>query len=217
MYSHIERRRMPVARFRASRWLAWLSFAVALALIGVLAFQAGTFNTLVPEAPSEAKNDTAPEAPGAPAAKEMTVSQSRFTGFDREQRPFSVTAKNAVQDENDASKVRLVEVAAEMKRKSGQDVSISSQRALYDADSKTIALQGQVTITSADGFVAKMDKAQVNIEKHWLRSETPVEVVYANGVIRSNGMEIVDDGARILFFNRVKATFGGNGRKGSLQ
>jgi lipopolysaccharide export system protein LptC len=190
---------------------------VALALIGVLAFQAGTFNTLVPEAPSEAKDDTAPEAPGTPAVKEMTVSQSRFTGFDREQRPFSVTAKNAVQDENDASKVRLVEVAAEMKRKSGQDVSISSQRALYDADSKTIALQGQVTITSADGFVAKMDKAQVNIEKHWLRSETPVEVVYANGVIRSNGMEIVDDGARILFFNRVKATFGGNGRKGSLQ
>jgi len=36
-------------------------------------------------------------------------------------------------------------------------------------------------------------------------------------VIRSNGMEIIDDGARILFFNRVKATFGGQARKGSME
>ena len=62
-----------------------------------------------------------------------------------------------------------------------------------------------------------MSKAQVNIAEHRLYSDVPVEVVYDRGVIRSNGMEIIDDGARILFFNGVKATFGGESSKGSVQ
>lgn len=217
MYSHIERRRTGVARIRASRWLAWLSSIVALAMIGLLAYEAGTFDSLTPGMPSKAEGGAATDIAKGATDKELTVSESRFTGFDREQQPFSVTAKSAVQDEDDAGKVRLVEVAAQLKRKSGEDVSISSQHALYDSTAKTIDLEGNVIITSADGFVAKMAKAQVNIEEHRLKSEVPVEVVYPRGTIRSNGMEIIDDGARILFFNRVKATFGGDGRKGSLQ
>jgi lipopolysaccharide export system protein LptC len=216
MYSHIERRRTRVAGLRASRWLTWLSFTVALAMIGLLAYQAGSFKSLVPKMPS-GERQAGIEVSSAAAEKEVTVSESRFTGFDKNQRAFSVTARNAVQDGNKTGRVRLIEVAAELKRKSGEEISISSQRALYDSETKTIDLEGDVTITSAQGYVAKMATARVKIDEHRLRSEVPVEVVYPSGIIRSNGMEFIDDGARILFFNGVKATFGGAGRKGSLQ
>jgi lipopolysaccharide export system protein LptC len=216
MYSHIERGRPRVARLSASRLLAWLSLATTLALVGLLAYQAGTFSSLVPEIPSDKDNGGRQVAAGSPARK-LTVSQSRFTGFDQQRQPFSVTATSAVQDAEDANKVRLKEVEAQLKRKSGEEVSISSQNALYDANSKTIDLEGHVVINSADGFVAKMEKARVDIEAHRLRSEVPVEVVSPSGIISSNGMEIIDDGARILFFNGVKARFGGDTRKGSLQ
>jgi lipopolysaccharide export system protein LptC len=196
--------------------LAWLSFGTALALIGLLAYQAGTFSSLVPRMPSDSDNGGRQVAAGTPAQK-LTVSQSRFTGFDDERQPFSVTATNAVRDADDANKVRLKGVEAQLKRKSGEEVSISSQNALYDANMKTIDLEGNVVISSADGFVAKMEKARVDIEAHRLRSEVPVEVVSPSGIISSNGMEIIDDGARILFFNGVRATFGGDDRKGSLQ
>jgi LPS export ABC transporter protein LptC len=216
MYSHIERRRPRLAGIRASRWLAWLCFVVALAMIGLLTYEAGTFDSPASKMPSKAEHEAVTDVSGV-SGDELTVSESRFTGFDKEQQPFLVTAKNAIQDEEDTSKVRLVEVAAQLKRKSGEQISISSQRALYDSETKTIDLEGDVVITSAEGYVARMEKARVNIEEHRLRSEVPVKVVSPRGLISSNGMEFIDDGARILFFNRVKATFGGEGGKGSLQ
>lgn len=215
MYSHIERRRARPRLPRASRSLAWLSFAVAAAMVVLLAYQAGTLTSF--RVGSQAKDGMPSRSVATPSDKEVTVSQSRFTGFDKEQQPFTVMARNASQDENDENRVQLEEVEAQLKRKSGTNVAIRSRNAQYDAKSKTIELEGNVTVISEDGFVAKMEKANVNIGEHRLRSDVPVEVVSPSGVIRSNGMEIMDDGARILFFNRVRATFGGEARKGSVE
>lgn len=216
MYSHIERRRARRPRPRVARRLAWLSLGLALGLLAVLAYQAGSFTNLVPQHQDISNAETS-QAEQTLSGQEVTVSQSRFTGFDKQQQPFTVSARNAVQHEDDKNKVRLVEVEAQLKRKTGEKVAIKSEKALYDAKSRTIDLNGNVIIVSADGFVAKMDQARVNIDEHRLRSDVPVEVVSPSGVIRSNGIEIIDDGARILFFNRVKATFGGGDRKGTVQ
>ena len=216
MYSHIERRRARRPRPRVARRLAWLSLGLALGLLAVLAYQAGSFTNLVPQHQDISNAETS-QAEQTLSGQEVTVSQSRFTGFDKQQQPFTVSARNAVQHEDDKNKVRLVEVEAQLKRKTGGKVAIKSEKALYDAKSRTIDLNGNVIIVSADGFVAKMDQARVNIDEHRLRSDVPVEVVSPSGVIRSNGIEIIDDGARILFFNRVKATFGGGDRKGTVQ
>jgi lipopolysaccharide export system protein LptC len=182
-----------------------------LAMFGLLAYQAGTFESLVP--PSAITASSTDEETQKTDREQLRVRQSSFTGFDRQQQPFSVTALNAIQDQQDRNKVRLVEVAAQMKRKTGEEIALSSQNALYDSSAKTIDLEGKVIITTAGGFTAKMETAKVNIDEHRLRSEVPVEVTTAQGTIRSNGMEIIDDGARILFFNGVKATFGGKAAK----
>jgi lipopolysaccharide export system protein LptC len=185
-------------------------------MMGLLAYQAGTFSSLVPmPLPSggEAVGKTAPAAP----EEEITVTDSRFTGFDKNDQPFSISARSAVQDENDASKVRLQSVDAEVRHKSGQQIAIKSNEAVYDSNSKTIDLQGDVRISSTGGFDARMAKARVDIDRHRLRSEVPVKVVHPRGLIQANGMEIEDDGARILFFNRVKARFGAESSKGSPQ
>lgn len=184
-------------------------------MVILLAYQAGTLTSF--RVGSQAKDGMPSRSVATPSDKEVTVSQSRFTGFDKEQQPFTVMARNASQDENDENRVQLEEVEAQLKRKSGTNVAIRSRNAQYDAKSKTIDLEGNVTVISEDGFVAKMEKANVNIGEHRLRSDVPVEVVSPSGVIRSNGMEIIDDGARILFFNRVRATFGGEARKGSVE
>jgi lipopolysaccharide export system protein LptC len=181
---------------------------MTLAMFGLLAYQAGTFVSLVPSGAITA--NTTDEKNQKTNKERLRVRQSSFTGFDRQQQPFSVTALTAVQDQQDRNKVRLEEVAAQMKRKTGEEIALSSQTALYDSSAKTIDLQGKVMITTAGGFVAKMETAKVSIDEHRLRSEVPVEVTTAQGTIRSNGMEIIDDGARILFFNGVKATFSGN-------
>jgi lipopolysaccharide export system protein LptC len=216
MYSHIERRNRGVSNLRLTRVLGWLFSAIALAMMGLLAYQAGTFSSLVPTPLPNGGEAVGKASPAAPK-EEITVTDSRFTGFDKNDQPFSISARSAVQDENDASKVRLQSVDAEVRHKSGQQIAIKSNEAVYDSNSKTIDLQGDVRISSTGGFDARMAKARVDIDRHRLRSEVPVKVVHPRGLIQANGMEIEDDGARILFFNRVKARFGAESSKGSPQ
>ncbi|MGH6874264.1 MAG: hypothetical protein ACREDW_04560, partial [Aestuariivirgaceae bacterium] len=107
MYSHIERRNRGVSSLKLARVLGWLFGAIALGMMALLAYQAGTFRSLVPEGLPDARREGA-ENPAPQALKEeITVTDSRFTGFDKSDQPFSISARNAVQDENDASKVRL--------------------------------------------------------------------------------------------------------------
>src|SRR5918999_3272265 len=143
MYSHIERRRARRPRPRVARRLAWLSLGLALGLLAVLAYQAGSFTNLVPQHQDTSNAETS-QAKQTLSGQEVTVSQSRFTGFDKQQQPFTVSARNAVQHEDDKNKVRLVEVEAQLKRKTGEKVAIKSEKALYDAKSRTIDLDGNV-------------------------------------------------------------------------
>jgi LPS export ABC transporter protein LptC len=213
MSSPIERRSRPRRRWRspsAPRILAWLFLAAAGAVVGVFFLQAGAFNAMGPTPPPE--DSIVAAAPVAePAGKNRAaVSGSQFTGFDKNHQPFSVSAERAVQDRSDASKVHMHKVHAALTRTSGEEIAIRSLSALYDADEKSIALDGEVELSSRDQFTATMARATVALAEEELLAEVPVLVNHRQGEIRANGMAISDDGRRIRFFNRVRATFWGN-------
>ena len=213
MSSHIERR----ARSRAptgslARLLGWLFLGITIGVIVLFVMQIQSFNALAPPAPQTVPADA--DAGNAPP-EEVVVSNARFTGFDKERQPYTVTARTARQDESDMTKVHLSDVGAEMNRKTGSTIAIRSNSALYDSKAKSIDLQGNVEISGLSGLTARMEKARVGLESRALRSEVPVTVVNDEATIAANGLEIADDGKRILFFNGVKATFRGANRKGS--
>ncbi len=71
-----------------------------------------------------------------------------------------------------------------------------------------------MTITEGARFVARMAKAHVVVEQKSLTSDVPVDVTMGGGTIKANGLQITDDGARILFLNGVKARFRADAEKG---
>ena len=213
MSSHTERRtRRRAPSGSLSRLLGWLFLGIMVGVIALFVMQIQSFNALAPPPPRTVPSEA--DAANAPP-EEVVVSNARFTGFDDARQPYTVTARTARQDESDMTKVHLEEVGAEMNRKAGSTIAIRSNRALYDSKAKSIDLEGAVEITGLSGLTAKMEKARVGLETRALRSEVPVTVVNAETTIAANGLEIADDGKRILFFNGVKATFRGANRKGS--
>ena len=212
MSSHTERRtRRRAPSGSLSRLLGWLFLGIMVGVIALFVMQIQSFNALAPPPPRTVTTDAAANAP----PEEVVVSNAHFTGFDKERQPYTVTARTARQDESDMTKVHLEEVGAEMNRKAGSTIAIRSNRALYDSKAKSIDLEGDVEITGLSGLTAKMEKARVGLESRALRSEVPVTVVNEEATIAANGLEIADDGKRILFFNGVKAKFRGANRKGS--
>jgi lipopolysaccharide export system protein LptC len=200
----------PTAR-RAARRARWAPFvsagfaALAAVILFLFAYQAGFFEIFARETPN----------PPVKPAQQTTVSQSTITGFDTQNRPYSVSALSAIQDKDVPSRVHLKTVSGESRRSNGEAVTMKADTGLYDTEAKELDLSGAVEISSDGRFVAHMDKARVVVREKKLTSHSPVTVELPDGgTIRSKALEITNDGDNVRFFNGVRARFKSKGSKG---
>lgn len=194
---------------RGSRVISWLVIAAIIAIVGLFLAQAGLFSILLP-------GEIAPPKP-VPNPDQITATDSTVSGIDRENQPYDVTAVRGWQDDINPTLVHLETVEGHFRRPSGAEYTIRSSTGTYDTKLKSLELAGNVVIVQNDRFTARMDKAHVDVEEKKLTSDTAVDVSFANGSVRSNGIEISGDGTRILFLNGVKAVFNSGSAKGDAK
>jgi len=181
--------------------------AAALAVLAVALFvlQAGLFKALAP--------DTRPPPPRVEAPEQVSARDTSIAGFDRDKQPYEVTAKHALQDKVVAHHVHLDEVLGTFRKSTGDIYELAAARGLYDTDAEELDLAGGVKITSKDRFTANMNKAHVTVKDKKLISKVPVTVDLKGGsTIKAGGVEISDNGSRIVFTDRVKAKFKRSGK-----
>ncbi len=187
------------ARARILRWASLATIALTLGLVLLFVIQIARFDALRPPKRSASEQ--------APPSSQITTGHSTIAGFDNEQQPFVVDARKAEQDAEKSNIVHLTAVDGDLKKKDGTVMAVSAIRGIYDTDLKVLDLEGDVKLASVGKFVATMDKARVFLEQKKLYSDVPVKVKLEHGTIDAGGMEITDQGNRILFFNRVKTTY----------
>ena len=199
------------AAARALRWarlsglLSWLAALVGVAFVAAFLAQAGLFASLMPGEPAP---------PTAARPDQITATQSTVNGLDRENQPYAVKARRGWQDATTPTLVHLETVEGRFRKATGAEYTMNAATGVYDTKAKALDLAGRVTIVQKDRFTAVMDKAHVVVEEKKLESGSAVHVTFGNGAIKANGMQITDDGARILFLNGVKASFGAPSAKG---
>lgn len=197
---------------RATRRAKFASFvslglvALAALLTGLFFYQAGFFSLLMPK-------DRAPP-PVVEKAQQITSKASRISGFDKEQQPYEITAREGFQDKDQPHLVHLQDMTSKLRRPSGRTYEIEANSGLYDSKTKQVDLEGNVKIVEPGRMTASMAKAKVQMESKALDADVPVEVVMDNGNSRitAGGMKISDDGKTILFLNGVKARFENDGK-----
>lgn len=193
-------------RFAAlSQALSWLAVLIGLGFVALFLVQAGLLDALLPE--------TRPPGPVTPVTDQITATESTVSGLDRENQPYQVNARRGWQDEKVPTLVHLEAIDGKFRRATGATFTLSADTGAYDTKVKELDLQGNVVISEAARFTARMDKAHVVVEEKKLTSGSPVDVALGNGTIAANGLQISDDGNRILFLNGVKARFGGADNK----
>ena len=195
-------RRAP-ARFpgyRRARVASWGLFGLAAALAALFVVHIARFEATAPSRPEAEAT--------APVSNQIVVTRSTLTGFDDDRLPYSVTAASAVQDAAEPNRVHLETVAAELRRPSGDVLSLTARTALFDSKSEMLRLDGDVTLVTAGRFVARMAQAEITLSDKRLRAQNPVSVTFDRGEITAGGLEITDDGNRVVFLNRARVTFG---------
>lgn len=192
-----------------ARAASWLAAALGAALVALFLVQAGLFSALAP------KDGTEPAPP--PNPDQITATESTVNGLDKENQPYEVKAVKGWQDEKIPSLVHMETIEGRFRKATGAQYTLTAKTGAYDTKVKALDLQGDVTIIEVDRFTAVTQKAHVVVEEKRLTSGEPVAVTFAQGSINANGIEITDDGARILFLNGVKARFAQASEKGDQQ
>jgi lipopolysaccharide export system protein LptC len=190
---------------RAVRWahlapfLSWAAVAVAIAFVALFLIQAGLFASLVP-------SEKIPP-PVIANPDQVTSRNSTLSGLDRDNQPYEVTAARAWQDADHSEVLHLETVGGAFRRSTGEKYDVAAREARYDTKLKQLELTGNVVITELNRFTARTEKAYVAVGEKKLTSNVPVIVEFSNGTIRANAIEIVNDGADIVFSGGVKAHF----------
>lgn len=183
-----------------ARFISWLAAALGLGLVLAFLAQAGLFSVFLPK----------PQVP-PPSVKpdQITATQSTVSGVDKQKQPYEVRARSGSQDNATPTLVHLEQPEGVFHRAGGAEYTIRADRGLYDTHVKMLDLDGNVALEQKDRFTARMAKAKVLVEDKKLMSDSPVAVTFTSGTVNANGMQITDDGDRILFLNGVRARFEG--------
>jgi lipopolysaccharide export system protein LptC len=208
MSSPTDQARKAVRRAGLARAMTWLASALGLGFVLVFLAQAGLFASLMPEEPRAPTAQTRPD--------QIAATASTVSGLDREQQPYEVTARRGWQDEATPTLVHLEGPEGRFRRAAGTEYTITAKTGRYDTETRQLDLSGDVVLAQKDRFTARMEKANVVVEEKRLVSAGPVAVTFGAGTVNANGMQITDDGRRILFLNGVKARFDAPQAKGDV-
>ena len=142
----------------------------------------------------------------ADGADRLSMLNPRYYGTDKENRPFTVTAKEAVQDANDSRQVTLSDLQADMTMNDGTWISMMANQGVYHQATMILRLTGAISIFSDRGYEFHASVADVDFGAGSARSAQPVSGHGPFGSLRADRMRIEDRGERMLFEGNVKMT-----------
>jgi lipopolysaccharide export system protein LptC len=130
----------------------------------------------------------------------------RLNGFTTDSRPYELTARAAAQDITKLEILELKDISAHVELKDGQRVTIKSINGVYDTKGELLKLNDHIVLNSSSGYEGHLSEATVNVGSGHIVSESPVEMKLPDGLLNANRLEVMENGAVILFGGGVEMT-----------
>jgi lipopolysaccharide export system protein LptC len=140
-------------------------------------------------------------------SKNLIMEKPHLSGFKGTEHSYEVHAERAVQDLTNPKVVRLEMIDAEFGLTSEVRVSLDATAGVFDGDKETLELSEGITVSSTDGYAAKLEMAMVDLRAGTLVSEGAIEISSTDGLVRSRALSISDRGKKIAFTGGVSMTF----------
>ena len=137
------------------------------------------------------------------SGNKLTMEAPKLTGFTRNGQPYVVTAEAAAQDLSKPSLVELTNIVGQVERADKSTTELRSKSGLYDTKEELINLYGVIDIEMTGGYKAWVNDAFVEVRKGHVVSKNPVSVVFPDGDLRANEMEVFDHGELAVFNGAV--------------
>lgn len=136
----------------------------------------------------------------------MVMKNPELNGVDANQRPFNLSALEAIQDPAAPGRIELSRIDATLPMEDGAFARIVAGNGLYNAGAKTLALGDMVDVETDSGMSIRLEDAQIDMDKGALHTENPVTMKTRQASISADGLSVEENGERIVFENRVRMT-----------
>jgi lipopolysaccharide export system protein LptC len=183
-----------------SRWVWTLKYAlpvIAIALVAMVALWPH-LNPLAGRFKVEAIKISIADA------LNVRIVEPRWTGTDKFNRPFVVTAHDAVQDAKDNQLVRLNLPKADITLENGTWIALMSEEGTFFRDLDVLDLFGQVSLFHDQGYEFRTQSAQFDAKTGAASGDSAVVGHGPFGQIEGAGFRINGDGTHVVFTGKSK-------------
>jgi len=132
-------------------------------------------------------------------ASDLRMVNARFTGIDRENRPFVVTAATARQRPNSDGFITLERPKGDLTTLSGNWLELSSDTGFYEQQPERLDLFGNVALFQDKGNEFHSSSAHVDMAAGTADGDDPVNGQGPFGHVTAQGFRILDRGDTIIF------------------
>ncbi|MCB1384470.1 MAG: LPS export ABC transporter periplasmic protein LptC [Nitratireductor sp.] len=136
----------------------------------------------------------------------LVMKNPALDGVDKDQRPYKLSAREALQDPRNLKQIELDSIKAQVPIPEGLYANITAGTGFYDDDAKQLRLGGEVDVVTDDGMSANLQDADIDLGAGSLKTQNPVAFATEQAKISADSMFVEDNGKRVVFEKRVKMT-----------
>jgi lipopolysaccharide export system protein LptC len=186
---------------RHSRLVRLLRWGIPLAIVGGIALN--TFGTWII---GKATLGLPALGPLNVSGSKITMDRPRLAGYTRDGRAYEMNAESAAQDMRKPQVIELNKVRTRMQLRGSGTVLITADAGTYDSKTEMVSLRQNVLCVASDGTEMRLSEALVDVRKGHVVSQKPVDVTQPRAHIAANAMEVMDNGAVVVFRGNVRFT-----------
>ena len=151
-----------------------------------------------------------------PDSRKQELINPRFTGIDKQNRPYTITAKTAFPRQNQPKLISLSFPKADITTKTGAWIALSADKGVFNRLNEVLQLSGSVNLFHDTGHNIKTPKAKIFLKEGVAVSNDNVEGQGPIGIIQSKGFLISKTGHTLIFTGRSKLVLYPTKRKGKV-
>lgn len=140
----------------------------------------------------------------------LVMASPKLDGFTSDNRAYTMTAKRAIQDLGDATRIDLEGIDARLPFETDNWLTVAARTGVYDREANTLDLGEDITVQTDTGVLALLKSATVDIATGSIDTVEPVDIKLEGANIQADSMTIRENGAVMIFDKRVRMEIAGN-------
>jgi lipopolysaccharide export system protein LptC len=132
-------------------------------------------------------------------ASDLRMINAHYSGVDKQNRPFTITAEVARQISGKDDLLALEAPKADMTLQSGAWLAVTAETGTYQSRAQKLDLFGDVELFHDKGYEFRTDIAHVDMAAGTAEGDQPVEGQGVFGHITAEGFRLLDRGQTVVF------------------